>query len=260
MKRRYFLTASALAASTVIVEQTMAAGKPSSGKDYLELRQYDFADKEKQNAFENFLRKALIPALNRQAIEPVGVFKSAEDKKDFGLWVLIPHRSLDSAINSNTKLLDNSIFMQAGSDIINCPKSDPAYKGFTSTLMLAFDQCPMVEIPSKKATRIFQLRIYESHNAIKAKRKIEMFNTGGEIELFKRTGLNPVFFGESIIGPKMPNLTYMVGFDDANAQKKAWDAFKQHPRWKKMSTDPYYKDTVSNITNIVLKPSHSSQI
>ena len=69
-----------------------------------------------------------------------------------------------------------------------------------------------------------------------------------------------MFFGESIIGSKMPNLTYMVGFDDADSQKKAWDTFINHPKWKNISSDPYYKDTVSNITNLVLRPSASSQI
>jgi hypothetical protein len=87
-----------------------------------------------------------------------------------------------------------------------------------------------------------------------------MFNTGGEINLFRRTGINPVFFGESIAGSAMPNLTYMVGFDDAEAQKKAWDTFGKHPDWEKMKADPYYADTVSNITNLVLRPSASSQI
>ena len=44
------------------------------------------------------------------------------------------------------------------------------------------------------------------------------------------------------------------------AQKAAWGTFGKHPEWKKMSSDPYYKDTVSNITNLVLKPTMASQI
>jgi len=260
MKRRDFLTASALAATAPMIQQVFAADKLSVEKEYLELRHYEFASAEKQKAFEEFLAKAAIPALNRQGIRLVGVFKTADDKEESGLWVLIPHSSLESVITYNTKMLADSKFNLAGGDILNCPKSNPAYIRFESSLLLAFDKCSKVEVPSKKDTRLFQLRIYESHNAIKAKRKVEMFNTGGEIDLFRLTGLKPVFFGESIIGSKMPNLTYMVGFDDADAQKKAWDTFVNHPKWKKMSSDPYYEDTVSNITNLVLRPSASSQI
>jgi len=259
MKRRDFLTASALAATVPMIQQGFAAEKPSVAKEYLELRHYGFASAEKQEAFEEFLAKAAIPALNRHGVRLVGVFKAVDDEES-GLWVLIPHNSLESVITSNTKMLADTKFILAGGDILNCPKSDPAYTRFESSLLLAFDKCSKVEVPSKKDTRLFQLRIYESHNAIKAKRKVEMFDRTGEIDLFRLTGLRPVFFGESIIGSKMPNLTYMLGFDDADAQKKAWDAFVEHPKWKKMSSDPYYKDTVSNITNIVLRPSASSQI
>lgn len=259
MKRRDFLTASALATTVPIAQQAFAADKPSGKKQYLELRHYEFASAEKQDAFEDFLGKAAIPTLNRQGIKPVGVFK-AEDGKDTDIWVLIPHNSLESAITSNTKMLADPKFKLAGSDILNCPKNDPAYSRFESSLLLAFDECSRVEVPSKKDTRVFQLRIYESHNAIMAKRKIEMFNSGGEIDVFRLTGLNPVFFGESIIGSNMPNLTYMVGFDDADAQKKAWDTFKKHPKWQELKADPYYKGTVSNITNLVLRPGASSQI
>jgi len=130
----------------------------------------------------------------------------------------------------------------------------------TSSLLLSFEQCPKVEVPSKNDSRLFQLRIYESHNTTKAKLKVEMFNERGEIAVFRKTGLNPVFFGERMVGDKMPCLTYMVGFDDGEAQKKAWDTFRQHPEWKKMSSEARYKDTVSNITNLVLKPTAASQI
>lgn len=259
MKRRQFLTASALVTTLPTIQHAFAEDTPSGEKECLELRHYEFATAEKRNAFETFLGNAFVPALNRQGIKPVGVFK-ADDANALDLWVLIPHRSPNSVMTSNTKMLLDPDYTQAGSNILNCPKDDPAYVRFESALLLAFDQCPKVEIPSKTDARIFQLRIYESRNAIMAKRKVEMFNTGGEMDVFRLTGLNPVFFGESIIGSKMPNLTYMVGFDDADAQKKAWDAFQKHPKWNELKNDPYYADTVSNITNLVLRPSTASQI
>ncbi len=259
MKRREFLAASCVAGAAGLSGMASAARKPVGSKQYLELRHYELASAEKQKAFDNFLAKAAIPALNRLGIAPVGVFKMAENE-DANLWVLIPHNSLESVAGANTKMLADKQYQQAGKAVLNCPKDDPAYERVESSLLLAFDECPKVEVPSKKDSRLFQLRIYESHNTTKAKRKIEMFNKGGEIALFRRTGLKPVFFGESIIGGKIPNLTYMVGFDDTDAQKKAWGTFGGHPEWKKMSTDPYYKDTVSNITNLVLRPTAASQI
>ena len=47
-------------------------------------------------------------------------------------------------------------------------------------------------------------------------KKIEMFNTGGELALFREVGMDPVFFGEALLGTRVPNLTYMLGGRDKN--------------------------------------------
>ncbi|RPJ63014.1 MAG: NIPSNAP family protein, partial [Acidobacteria bacterium] len=101
---------------------------------------------------------------------------------------------------------------------------------------------------------------YESHHGMMAKKKVEMFNEGGEIAIFRKTGLQPVFFGETLVGPRMPNLTYMVVFPDWAAREKAWDTFRNDPDWKKLSADPKYADTVSNITDLILRPTAYSQV
>jgi len=92
------------------------------------------------------------------------------------------------------------------------------------------------------------------------KKKVEMFNTGGEIAIFRHTGLDPVFFGQSLVGTRLPNLTYMLGFDDMDSKEKSWDRFRNDPGWKKLKAEPYYKDTVSKVTNILLRPALCSQI
>jgi hypothetical protein len=259
MKRREFLAASCLSAAAGLSQMVTAADKPAGSKQYLELRRYELASAEKQRVFDGFLAKAAIPALNRFGINPLGVFKMAENE-NYDLWVLLPHNSLESVVETNTKMLADPQYQQDGGAALNCPIDNPVYKRFESSLLLAFDKCPKVEVPAKKNTRVFQLRIYESHNTIMAKRKIEMFNEGGEIALFRNSGMNPVFFGESIIGSRMPNLTYMLVFDNNEAQESAWDKFLNNPEWEKLSSSSYYEDTVSNITNIVLRPVSSSQI
>jgi hypothetical protein len=87
-----------------------------------------------------------------------------------------------------------------------------------------------------------------------------MFNEGGEIAVFNKTGLAPVFFGETIVGPQMPNLTYMLVFDNLTDRDAKWKVFGGSPEWKKLSGDPQYKGTVSNITDFILKPTGYSQI
>lgn len=140
------------------------------------------------------------------------------------------------------------------------PKDSPAYERFESSLLLAFDGCPQVEVPTLAESRVLQLRIYESHNDERALMKIAMFNTGGEIEIFRRVGMDPVFFGQALVGSKLPNLTYMLSFKDEQAMQEGWGKFGKDPGWLTLRNDETYKDTVSNITNLVLRPARGSQI
>ena len=126
---------------------------------------------------------------------------------------------------------------------------------------MAFEKMKQLEIPSRESSRVLQLRMYESPNIKAGQKKIEMFNKG-EIEIFKRVGLKPVFFGENLTGSRMPNLTYMLGFDDMQQGKAAWKRFVSDPEWKKLRAIPEYSDKriISHITNIFLRPAACSQI
>ncbi len=270
MQRREFLAASAAAALGVAASARGGAARVAAptANQWIELRTYHFASPEKLKAFEDFFERAAAAALGRAGVEPAGAFKLlakdnptlklAADPND--LYVLLPHPSAESVLTMQSRLAADEAFREAGASILKSPKSDPAYSRYESSLMLAFDHCPRVEAPTKAPGRVLQLRIYESHNEERARKKIQMFNEGGEIEIFRRCGINPVFFGESLAGSKLPNLTYMVAFEDEAAQKKAWDAFRADAEWKKLSGDEAYKDTVSNITNLILRPAAGSQV
>jgi hypothetical protein len=80
-----------------------------------------------------------------------------------------------------------------------------------------------------------------------------MFNEA-EAKIFERLGMRPVFFGETIIGPRQPNLKYMLSYDDLAARDRLWQQFVSDPEWKKLSTRPELKDPmiVANISNVIL--------
>jgi len=130
--------------------------------------------------------------------------------------------------------------------------------------MVAFEGMQKLEIPAGATgnkPRIFELRTYESASEKAARKKVEMFNRG-EIALFRRTGLQPVFFGQTLIGSRLPNLTYMLVFDGLEQRTANWARFVADPDWKKLSTTPGYTnpEAVSNISNIFLQPAGYSQI
>jgi hypothetical protein len=107
--------------------------------------------------------------------------------------------------------------------------------------------------------RMFELRIYESHDDLKARLKVAMFNDG-EIDVMRDVKMAPVFYGETLIGQDVPNLIYMLSASDMESHEAHWKAFIGHPEWDRMKKLPKYKDTVSNITKVYLVPTDYSQI
>jgi hypothetical protein len=256
MKRRDFLAGGIAGAAGIDAAASMGKSEKSK-RQYFELRQYHLLNRSKIGEVGDFLREAGIPAMNRIGIKPVGVFTPMYGANSSILYVLLVHRFLDSVEQASARLLADEEFQR--SDFVNAMLSEPGYVRMESSLMVAFKDMPKLEAPEQER-RIFELRIYESHSAKAAKKKIEMFNEGGEIAIFKKTGLQPVFFGETLIGPRMPNLTYMLVFDDMEMRDKRWAIFGSDPDWKKLRANPAYKDTVSNITDIILRPTRYSQI
>ncbi len=118
-----------------------------------------------------------------------------------------------------------------------------------------------METPIDAPGRVFQLRTYESPSVKTGLKKIEMFNTA-EIDIFRKTGLNPVFFGQTLAGEKMPNLTYMLVFNSMDERQANWKRFGSSPEWKQLSSMPEYADKkiLCGITNLYLKPAEYSQI
>ncbi|PYJ97583.1 MAG: NIPSNAP family containing protein [Verrucomicrobia bacterium] len=267
MKRREFLKSSlaASAAGLASVLEIFAAEKSAKAqREFYELRLYHLRRGPKQKLFDDFYREAAIPAMNRAGIGPVGVFNVAYGPDNPTMYVLIPHKTIESFGTALDRVRSDADYQKAGTGFINAPATDPSYVRVESSLMVAFVGMPELEVPAAaKANqpRIFELRTYESHSKKANKKKIEMFNNG-EIVIFRRTGLQPVFFGETLIGPKMPNLTYMLVFENIAAREKNWGAFIADPEWKKLSTTPGYTDTeiVSNISNVFLRPTAYSQI
>jgi len=260
MNRRHFITLSGAAGMAAITASTARAAQAASGRDYYELRQFILENDIQKKQLDNFLKQAAIPALNRLGMKPVGVFYPAEGISP--VYVLLRHKSLETVATLNAQLAADPEFAASGAEFINAPASAPAYKRIESSLMVAFAGMPQIETPITSPGRVFQLRIYESPSVKTGLKKIEMFNDAGEIRIFRETGLNPVFFGQTIVGSKLPNLTYMLAFKSMDEQKAAWSKFVAHPDWKRLSAMPEYSDKaiLCGITNLQLVAADYSQV
>lgn len=264
LNRRRFI-ASSLAAPALSANAFQANDAPSSkARQFYELRHYELRSGAQRKKTEAFLKDALVPGLNKLGLEQIGVFNTEVGDVSPSLYVLIPGNSLDVLVTSGMKLAEDRTFLKAAADFTNTAADTPAYVRVESTLLAAFETWPKLKVPPATAAhgpRVFELRTYESPTDQDHQRKVEMFGSG-EYASFERAGFWQIFYGAAVIGPRLPSLTYMIGFADASERDAKWKAFRVDPEFKKLlaSSRFNFEPIVSNITNAILTPTAFSQI
>jgi hypothetical protein len=252
MNRRHFLAVAggSLAMST-------PAGAADSKPRIIELRRFQLRNTPDAMARRttDFLEKAWAPALKRSGATVVGAFNSVISEGSPYVLLLSEYADLSAWESGQSKGLNDSDTAKARDEYFGGPLQ---FIRSEVTLLRGFPGFPVVQVPAAKqggGTRIYELRTYESNNPKTLARKIRMFDEG-ESALFAKIGMTNVFYGETIAGRNMPNLTYMVGFDDLAHREKAWSTFVAHPEWKKMLAQPGVSDAeiVSNISNAIVRP------
>jgi hypothetical protein len=232
---------------------------PASGANepprYIELRRIQLRNTQDAMAqrAQEYLSKSYIPALKRAGATTVGAFSNligenspylllASEFPDAQTWAAASREAeLDKETTAGRK-----DYYGGGLQFVRMEVS----------LLRGFTTMPRMVRPASDAgkTHVFELRVYESNNPQTLARKVRMFDEG-EIALFRKLNMTPVFFGETIAGRNMPNLTYLLAFDDLAAREKAWSTFASHPEWDKMKQQPGVSDAeiVSNISNAILR-------
>jgi NIPSNAP len=265
LQRRHFLTSSLAAAAVALTPNDSQAQAPAAkAREYYELRKYQLQQGPQAKLLQSYLADALIPALNRLGFSPIGAFNLDVGPETPALYLLIPSTKLESLVTTELQLAKDEEFMKVAAPFWSAPATAPPFVRIESSLMVAFDGWPRLVVPpvtAEHGKRVFQLRTYESPSSQDHARKVEMFQSG-EFEVFQRSGFWQVFYGDTLIGPRLPQLTYMLSFPDLSEMDAKWDAFRSDPQWKKLQSLPKYsfESIVGNISNLVLRPASFSQI
>ncbi|GAC1415368.1 MAG: NIPSNAP family protein [Acidobacteriaceae bacterium] len=262
VERRAFvksaLSTAGLASSPALI--TEAATSSQTPQEFYQLRTYTLRNGPQLALTQAYFEHALIPALNRLQMSHVGAFKLDVGPQTPTYYVLIPSSSAGSLVTLDPTLAKDPDYVKAASGFRDAPASAPAFLRAERSLLSAFVGWPKI-VPPKKGKRIFQLRTYESPSQVAHSRKVQMFNEA-EIRIFTQSGLQPVFFGDTLIGTHLPSLTYMLVFSEIAEMTAHWAEFSSNPAWKELSHRPGNTDgeIVSNITNLYLSPLSCSQI
>lgn len=263
MNRRDVLK-TGLAAGVVGAANTPTAhgATVAEANHFYELRTYQLRNDIQPTRINEFFQNHFLPMMKRQGVGPVGCFNVISGQISPALIVAIDYKSLAEMQATMDAAKNDKEFVKAWQAFE--ASNELPYVRYESVLLKAFDSHPKTEVPpteEKRPPRIFELRTYESRSAFSLRNKIEMFNQE-EIKIFRESGFAPVFFGEGVVGTRLPSLTYMIGFDNMAARDKAWGTFVASPDWARVKTKPGWTDAeaVSNIHASFLRPTAYSQI
>ncbi|KAF0236210.1 MAG: NIPSNAP family containing [Prolixibacteraceae bacterium] len=248
---------------SLIILFVFATGTILSARDYYQIKVYNLKDKAQETTVDNYLKDAYLPALHKAGVKKVGVFKPIVGDPAAGtkVFVFIPLKDLGQIEKLEAALEKDAGYQKAGAAYINALYDNPPYERMESILLRAFTEQPEFFAPkfnTLKSEQIFELRSYQSATEKIYQKKVEMFNEGGECEIFKKIGANAIFYGEVLSGSEMPNLMYMTSYENMKANEECWKTFRDHPDWKTLSGMEEYKNTVSKIDKFMLYPADYS--
>lgn len=259
MDRRGFLSASAAAG----LAGAASAAEPG-GNQFFELKEYQLRNSKagQQGRLTAFFESEHLPMTKRVGMAAAGYFSMQLGELGPRLFSLAVYNSLAHMQEALDARAADKAWIKASSDFGSDP--NPPFDRVKGRLLRAFDGMKKIEVPKpndEKGPRLFDLRTYENETFADMREKMNMFNTE-EIEIFRKTGINPLFFGETIVGDHMPNITYMAWYDDMAARDKAWAAFLSHPDWIRIRSKPGWgnDDITATVSNIHLRPFKFSPI
>ena len=92
-------------ALTVIICFSLSIAAKAESRSYYQLKVYHYKTLSQENKLDQYFRQALIPALHRQGVKNVGVFKPViQADTDKRVYVFIPFASLDKLTEEDQKL------------------------------------------------------------------------------------------------------------------------------------------------------------
>lgn len=249
---------SALLASKAQAAQPAAASGQGAARSFLELKTWYLHNSSEAQAgrVSEYVETGLFPALTRAGAKPVAALSNLIGADGPYIVTIAEYASMAVMQDVLAKMAVDPAHEKALQKLSAGPGMP--FVTIESMLLHSLAVLPEAVLPfdsSTRPARIFELRTYESQSMTAREKKAGMFNDG-EIAIFQKLNMRPVFIGESIVGPRQPNITYMLSFDNLDGREKLWHQFGSSAAWKALSAPAELKDSeiVANISNVILRP------
>jgi hypothetical protein len=262
MNRRDWLKGGAAlaAAAGVSTKMSEAQAAPAAAREYYLFRKYSLNRGLQSTSVAKYFQEALVPALGRMGLGPVGVFTLTYGEGTPMMVLLVPSADISKLTNLDLNLAKDAAFMAAAKPYWGAPVAAPIFDRIQSSISIAFEGFPKLIAPAKEP-RLLQIRTYESPTEASHVLKVEMFHQG-EFRIFEEAGAKGVLYSDNLIGDRLPSLTYMLCHKDLASVTQNWKNFTSHPDWKKLAANPRYATDpiVSRVDDLLLTPTAYSQV
>jgi hypothetical protein len=198
-----------------------------------------------------FMSKTMLPALEKVHRGPKLCLEALVAPHMPQFAAIFGFNSLDQMWATHTKVLGDAEVLKGYAEFESGP--EPPFEHQTNSLLQASDYSPEIAASDAGAPpRIFELRTYHSPTGRQLVALHERF-AGSEIPIFHRCGIHPLLYTSTIFGANVPNLTYLIPFENLAAREKAWSAFAADPDWIKVRKESIDKHgQISSVMQISL--------
>jgi hypothetical protein len=227
---------------------------------YFEFYYIHMQNGSQQPRMAKWLETRLLPICQRQGFGPMGFFNVAFGANLPTALIIFTYPSLADMETQWGKLNSDPDYAAAVAEV---EKDEPAFYRTEAMLLRSTPFCPpLAPTPAGDPPhKLYELRIYESPTNRQLGYLHDRF-AGGEIDIFHKSGINPILYADTVFGPSQPNMTYLIPFESEAHREKAWAAFNADPDWIKIREESirHGGDIVRNITTMFLWPTSFSML
>lgn len=201
---------------------------------FFEFQTFDFKLTTQAARMNEWIGKGYLPRLQKIHSGPV-IALSANIGPHVPRTLLITgYASLDEYTNVRAKLAADSE-ANAALEKLETGAEAP-FDAQENALLEAAPFSEEIAQEKHNPPRFFEVRVYHAPGSAALRALHERF-AGGETKIFHKVGINPILYATTLVGPNMPNLTYLIPFESLAAREKAWNAFGADPDWIKLNGD-----------------------
>jgi len=259
MNRRTFMTRNVPAATLGLAAwrpslAAISSGEKTMSSSYFELMYIHMQSGSQPQRMAKWLENRLMPICQKHGFSPMGFFNVEVGPELPTVVVIFNYPSLTEMEALWGKLNSDPDYAAAVAEV---EQDDPAFYRTEATLLRSTPFCPPWSTTPDGApsNKLYEMRIYESPSNRQLNFLHDRF-AGGEIDVFHKSGIHPIFYADTVFGANLPNMAYLIPFQSADHREKAWTTFRNDPDWIKIRDESirHGGEIVRNITNIFLSP------